>query len=515
MYKYYHLTLINITTNMKTVYMLLACLLFCASTGAVMAQNTSTNCMTGNAVPQNIIYKVNGKVVSTLTGNVKEGNFVEVTFTTSATSTKTRFSLVSYNTLAGTYSETNAEKNEVYDYESDEFAPGIHTMSVSVPNNYFEVDFVIGCVLWKFGPAGTNNYYDKQNRLVNRDNGGTMNCCTKCNHNKPVTICLVPKGNPLNQKTITISKGAAQNRISRNPGSYYGACKPLTDTTSTVDVSVNCSAVTVSSKIKKIKFITLLLDDSSTQTFDINAKTASVSPNNEYEGYFIRGAYVKVALDGAGPNGTFYVNENFADCEEPINPGLPVDLVKFEAIKLEPSVVKLEWATASENNNEYIAIEKSSDIESWKEVCRVPSAALNGNSQKLNNYTCTDMHADEDGQNIVYYRPKQVDLNGTFEYHNTIKIRLQDAAYTTEIQSVYPNPATDRLNIRYDASENGTMNIRLISLDGKAMLQSQFVSKQGVQNLDLDLMEDKLKPGLYVLEVQSDSGIFRQKVYKQ
>jgi hypothetical protein len=36
-----------------------------------------------------------------------------------------------------------------------------------------------------------------------------------------------------------------------------------------------------------------------------------------------------------------------------------------------------------------------------------------------------------------------------------------------------------------------------------------------VQTIDLDLMEDKLKPGLYVLEIQTEGELFRQKVYKQ
>ena len=500
---------------MKTLYILLAGLCLGFFTANVKAQNTTSNCTIGNATPKNIVYKVNGRIVNTLQGNVKEGNYVEVIFTTDPGTTTTRFSLVAYNAVNDTYSEKNALKNEVFDYETNEYGPGVHTMSVSVPNNYFEVDFVIGCVIWKFGPAATNNFYDKQNRLVARATGGTKDCCKKCKDNKPVTICFVPTGNPLNQKTITITRAAAKNRISRHPASYYGECKPLTDTTNVVDVTVDCESVTVVSKIKKIKFITLMFDDSSTQTFEINAKTANISPENEFEGYFIKGAFVKIALDGAGPDGKYYENEGFAECEELVDPGLPVQLVKFEATKIEPSVVKLDWATASETNNEYIAIEKSSDIESWKEVCRVPSSAPGGNSQSLRDYSCYDNSADEDGQNIVYYRPKQVDLNGTFEYHGTIRVRLQDAAYATEIQSVYPNPATDRLNIKYNTAENGTLNIRLISLDGKNLLQSKYVAKPGIQTLDLDLVENSLNPGLYVLEVQSESGVFRQKVYKQ
>jgi hypothetical protein len=507
---------------MKTLYILLAGFFFTISSGVVTAQvgaqKTPAQCETGNAVAKNIIYKVNGKVVPTLAGNVKEGNLVEVTFTTAAGTQPTRFSLVSYNAAARKYSEAKAVENEAFDYETEEVSAGTHTFSVTVPNNYFEVDFVKGCVIWKFGPEGSNNYYGA--RSMSQANGGEKDCCKQCDDNKKVTICHVPKGNPSNAHTITISKNAAKAHIGRHGGDYYGECKADTSKPTT-QVDVTCEGATVSANIK-IKTITLLLDDSSTQTFDIDAKTASVSPINEYEGYMVRGAFVELkgnttttTINGTEVNGDFYANENFDECEGLIEPGLPVELTKFEAKKIDASVVKLEWATASETNNEYIAIEKSTDIESWKEVCRVPSAAPGGNSQHVHDYSCTDDHANEDGQNIVYYRPKQVDLNGTFEYHNTIKVRLQDAAYATEIQSVYPNPATDRLSIKYDASENGTFSIKLISLDGKSLLQNQYVSKPGVQTLDLDLMEDKLKPGIYVLEIQTDKEMFRQKVYKQ
>ncbi|RYD82640.1 MAG: T9SS type A sorting domain-containing protein [Sphingobacteriales bacterium] len=500
---------------MKTLYILVASFFFCLNSGVVMAQQgaqqTPKECVTGDAVAKNIIYKVNGKTVSTLQGNVKEGNLVEVTFTTAAGTKPTRFSLVTYN--AASKNASKAEENEAFDYETEEVTAGTHTMSVTVPNNYFQVNFVKGCIIWKFD---ANNTYGA--RSMSQANGGEKDCCKKCDDNKKVTICHVPKGNPANAHTITIAKQAAKAHVGRHGGDYYGECKPTTggnDTTSTVTVDVTCDMVNVSSSKTNIKFITLVFDGEETQTFEIDAKTASVSPNEVYEGYFIKGAYVKVAKDGSGAEGTYYENANFAECEELIDPSLPVKMIKFEAKKIEQNVVKLEWATASESNSEYIAIEKSSDIENWKEVCKVPSAGVNGNSQHVHDYSCTDEHASEDGQNIVYYRPKQVDLNGTFEYHNTIKVRLMDAAYATQIESVYPNPATDRLSIKYNAAENSTFSIKLTSLDGKSLLQNNYVSKPGVQTIDLDLLEDKLKPGIYVLEIQTDKEMFRQKVYKQ
>jgi hypothetical protein len=115
----------------------------------------------------------------------------------------------------------------------------------------------------------------------------------------------------------------------------------------------------------------------------------------------------------------------------------------------------------------------------------------------------------------VYYRPKQVDINGTYEYFNTIRLRLENAAYATQIENAYPNPAKDRIHIRYNTAENGLFRIRVLSLEGKELLANEFVGKPGSQVVDLDLPEHKLKPGFYLLEVQNDEQVFRQKVYKQ
>ncbi|MGZ5243055.1 MAG: T9SS type A sorting domain-containing protein [Bacteroidia bacterium] len=539
---------------MKTILILLISLFSFTYLGKLQAQvgaqTTPVPCETGNGIAKNIKYKVNGSTRASLKGNVRQGDTLEVIFTVPIGATPTRFSLVAYNATANSTSAKVREQHLAYDYDMGVFGQGTHSLSVFVPSNYFEVDFVIGCIIWKFD-ANNNGY---NNRLISQENGGLNPACASCN--EKVTICHVPKGNPANAHSITISVKAAQAHIGEHGGDYYGEC------IDSLDVTVSCDEVIAWSN-RKIETITLLLVyyridaitgepvpssiDSTIEVVNVNSTSANISVYDfnfdsvtvcdsiatdicatYYKDFKIYGAYV--LLDGHNEStildaswtgsevtvyGLYFPNPDYEICDRLIDVPLPVKLTRFEAKKVEPNVVKLEWTTASETNNDYIAIEKSSDIENWKEVCRVPSDAPGGNSQHVHDYSCYDHNANEEGQNIVYYRPKQVDLNGTYEYHNTIRVRLMDAAYATEIQSVYPNPATDRLKIKYNASENNTFNLRLISIDGKSLLQNKFIAKPGVQTYDLDLMEDKLKPGLYVLEIQTETEIFRQKVYKQ
>ena len=45
-------------------------------------------------------------------------------------------------------------------------------MKVTIPNCYFQVDFVCGDYIDRFGPAGSNVFYSAQGRLESADNGG-------------------------------------------------------------------------------------------------------------------------------------------------------------------------------------------------------------------------------------------------------------------------------------------------------------------------------------------------------
>lgn len=191
---------------------------------------------------------------------------------------------------------------------------------------------------------------------------------------------------------------------------------------------------------------------------------------------------------------------------------IPVDLISFNAKKLNPMEVELTWATASEINNDHFTIERTTDMATWTPVCRVDG---NGNSAEIREYSCTDHTAGAAGGKTLYYRPMQVDFNGAYEYFNVIKLRLESTDQPNAVNSIYPNPAIDRINIQYHASENGVVNIRLLSIEGKLVLTSSYKVNSGQQTVDINLPEDKLAKGMYLLEVESEGLVHREKVYKQ
>ena len=124
----------------------------------------------------NISFLINGtQVVSTLAGNVHQGDTVQARFTVAAGQTVT-LSLVSYEAPTPAFIAALASQQMVYQSQTQTFGPGQHTLTVRVPNCYFQVDLVLGPVIDHFGPAGSNTFYSTQGRLISSGFGGTQPC---------------------------------------------------------------------------------------------------------------------------------------------------------------------------------------------------------------------------------------------------------------------------------------------------------------------------------------------------
>jgi len=117
--------------------------------------------------------------------------------------------------------------------------------------------------------------------------------------------------------------------------------------------------------------------------------------------------YIRVWEYGGGTTGTFNI---FASTPQ----ALPVELTQFEAVEY-PQWNVVKWTTASEQNSDYFSLERSEDGENWREIV-IKKAA--GNSNEELRYS----HIDYSLSPLVYYRLKQVDINGEYEIYGPIVI---------------------------------------------------------------------------------------------
>jgi hypothetical protein len=134
-----------------------------------------------------------------------------------------------------------------------------------------------------------------------------------------------------------------------------------------------------------------------------------------------------------GGNGTIYVGgeHNLPDGSnvEIIDGFLPISLLSFEVKELKGKI-QINWSTATEINNDYFTLERSIDGSNWEILAYVDGA---GNSNQRLNYEYID---DYPYHGISYYRLKQTDFDGKFEYFAPVAVNFINTSGDCEIGRV-------------------------------------------------------------------------------
>lgn len=191
-----------------------------------------------------------------------------------------------------------------------------------------------------------------------------------------------------------------------------------------------------------------------------------------------------VNVSGLAENGTIEMDSPCLDCggsfnaftlasSSPLNP-LPVELLFFDA-KLNDRIVELTWQTASEHNNDYFSIERSQDGENFEVITLVPGA---GNSTDLLSYLSKDLNP---YLGTSYYRLKQTDYDGAFEYSPIRVVQLSEEGAI----SIFPNPSSNGTVTFSSSSPIG--NLTIYAANGKQVFNE---SVENTINL-------KLATGIY------------------
>ncbi len=184
---------------------------------------------------------------------------------------------------------------------------------------------------------------------------------------------------------------------------------------------------------------------------------------------------------------------------------LPVTLTEFDAV-YQDDHVNLNWTTASEINNAYFEIERSTDTKDWTTIGQVQG---HGNSNVINYYTAVDNLADVIPSGAIYYRLKQVDFNGNFTYSFIRTVNISTPVLSVQ---VYPNPVSTTLNVVCTNSEAKPITLRLITMNGITEYE-QILNGIGIIKTQIDM--SRLLFGAYNLEVIQDNNIIEnQRIIK-
>lgn len=173
---------------------------------------------------------------------------------------------------------------------------------------------------------------------------------------------------------------------------------------------------------------------------------------------------------------------------------VPVELTSFTASVIDNSVI-LNWTTASEINNLGFEIQRSIDNKDYVTIGFVEGA---GTTTGQNKYTFVD----KDLTPLkYYYRLKQVDYNGTFDYSPILEAAVVGVLEFSLSQN-YPNPFNPSTVIIYQLPVSAIVTLKVYDLLGRevASLVDEY-KPAGKYEVDFD--GSQLPSGIYFYTLTS------------
>jgi len=226
------------------------------------------------------------------------------------------------------------------------------------------------------------------------------------------------------------------------------------------------------------------------------ATTPTLTVNQSANGAF---TYTATVTDACGVAQTATFTFNIGDCP------LPVELINFDATYNGKSV-DVKWSTASETNNDYFTVLRTTDGMNYSSIGTLQSLAPGGNSISALLYSLNDATA-KIGTN--YYRLKQTDLNGDYNYSAIVPVTIgnNDVPFT-----VTPNPAKNTIDLFYEA--DGTISVlKITDARGKEIYAEQLENVAGKQKHTINI--NKFPAGIYFMALTTGTKTQRVKLVKQ
>ncbi|MBS1509468.1 MAG: hypothetical protein JST86_01410 [Bacteroidetes bacterium] len=179
---------------------------------------------------------------------------------------------------------------------------------------------------------------------------------------------------------------------------------------------------------------------------------------------------------------------------------LPVTWLFFKGSTVAKDNV-LDWATASEQNTKQFDVERSLNGVTFTKIGVVNAV---GNSSTVSNYQYTDYNIDRLNSTVMYYRLKQIDINGKFNYSNIVRLNYNAKQRVPTI--VYPNPTQGTVTILCgDKSFVGTMAV-IYDINGRVLENIKITANAQAVHLD------QYVNGVYLIKLSNNEVL---KVIKQ
>ncbi len=190
-----------------------------------------------------------------------------------------------------------------------------------------------------------------------------------------------------------------------------------------------------------------------------------------------------------------------------IGNGLSAMPVRFIEFKSEESAagLKLQWSTAIEINNMGFEVERSYDAKNYEKIGFVDG---NGTTNKVMSYE----YAIQGQDKMTYYRLKQIDYDGKFDYSKIISVK---ATEQMKMFKAYPNPFSNNLNISINGTIPNGKKIKVDMYDINGNIIFSHVEEVFLMNEILSQEAQNIPGGRYILHITYENKTERINLLKK
>jgi trimeric autotransporter adhesin len=158
---------------------------------------------------------------------------------------------------------------------------------------------------------------------------------------------------------------------------------------------------------------------------------------------------------------------------------LPVELLDFKGSLVNNNGF-LQWKTENETNTSVFVVERSIDAVTYQSV----GTLLAANAAGIHQYKLADPNITSLGVTVVYYRLKQIDLDGKFRYSNIVTLAVENKYLTVRLLS---NPVNSQINLTISSYQPQKLQWRFTDKVGRLIKAGTYSVAQGSNFISEDI----------------------------
>ena len=231
-----------------------------------------------------------------------------------------------------------------------------------------------------------------------------------------------------------------------------------------------------------------------------------INPNNDNDflGQFTAtsGSTYYIQIDGyAGCGCTFnfcITSTSGGDCSIL----LPITLLDFNLTQHDKKI-KLSWITGSERNNDFFTIERSENSINFIEIAKIKAV---GYSSQMLSYAAYD---ELPIAGISYYRLKQTDFDGRYEYSDIKAVSF----YDSEKFNIIPTPSEENIKIIFLSDAVRISEVKIYDVTGRIVMNQAHTNTSGFNEISLNI--SAFEKGIYFVVLENGNKITQNKLIKK